>query len=212
MSMHHGSTSRSNHDHLLKLLLVGDTGVGKTCLLMSFTSEEFDADTRSTIGVDLKVKIVHVRGKKIKLTIWDTAGQERFRTLTSAYYRGAQGVILVYDVTRKDTFQNIKEWLKEVDIFTTKENVIKVLVGNKIDLEKSRKISREEGSEFARENNMLFFEASAKTKQGVQDAFIELVEKILDSPTLLEEPNKNHHPNVQIQNDKQSSGCGCMII
>eukprot|EP01083_Nonionella_stella_P272006 922148_1 len=114
-------STRSNHDHLLKLLLVGDTGVGKTCLLMSFTSEEYDPDTRSTIGVDLKVKIVHVRGKKIKLTIWDTAGQERFRTLTSAYYRGAQGVILVYDITRKETFDNILEWLKEVDIFTTKK-------------------------------------------------------------------------------------------
>lgn len=194
------------HDHLLKLLLVGDSGVGKTCLLMSFTAKDFDADSRSTIGVDLKVKIVHVRGQKIKLTIWDTAGQERFRTLTSAYYRGAQGVILVYDVTRRDTFENISEWLKEVDIFTTKDNVIKVLVGNKIDLEAARQVPRQEAINFARENNMLFFEASAKTEVGVQQAFLELVEKILDSPQLLD--NQPQRGRQLRDSDASGSGSG----
>merc|ERR1711879_884123 len=97
------------------------------------------------------------RDKRNKLTIWDTAGQERFRTLTSAYYRGAQGVILVYDVTDRSSFEHVSEWLKEVDIFTTKENVVKVLVGNKIDLESGRMVSREEGREFAKEHQMLFF-------------------------------------------------------
>jgi len=153
--------------------------------------------------------MVTVRNKKIKLTIWDTAGQERFRTLTSAYYRGAQGVILVYDVTRKETFENIKEWLKEVDIFTTKSNVVKVLVGNKIDLDKNRKINRNEGSEFAKDNGMLFFEASAKTKEGVSHAFTELVEKILDSPSLLEDQNSK--PRIDLQKQDQQ-GCGCLLI
>lgn len=182
--------------------------MGKTCLLISFTQDSFDSEMRSTIGVDLKVKIMHKRDKRIKLTIWDTAGQERFRTLTSAYYRGAQGVILVYDVTDRGSFDHISEWLKEVDIFTTKENVVKVLVGNKIDLDARRMVSRQEGSDFARKHGMLFFEASAKTRNGVHAAFEELVEKILDSPALLEEPRPVVAPGDP-DKDADLGACGC---
>ncbi|SPQ96301.1 Ras family [Plasmodiophora brassicae] len=174
----------SGYDYLFKLLLVGDSGVGKTNILLSFTGHSFETDIKSTIGVDLKLKILKLRNKTIKLTLWDTAGQERFRTLTSAYYRGAQGIVLVYDVTRRQTFQNIQEWIKEVDLYTTTDSIVKMLVGNKIDLEGERQVSKEDGRQFAKENGMLFIETSARTNVGVANAFEELVLKILDSPAL----------------------------
>ena len=102
------------YDHLFKLLLVGDSGVGKTSILLSFTQDAFQEDVKNTVGVDLKVKLHRFREKMLKLTIWDTAGQERFRTLTSSYYRGAHGIILVYDITSRGSYTNVTEWLKEI--------------------------------------------------------------------------------------------------
>lgn len=172
------------YDHLFKILLVGDSGVGKTCILLRFTAGEFREDTRNTVGVDLKVKMVHARGKKLKLTIWDTAGQERFRTLTSAYYRGAHGIVLVYDVTSRESFENVQHWLKEIDIYSTNESCVKLLVANKIDDAARRAVSKKEGSAFARANAMLFIECSAKTQDGIQQAFDEVVQKMLEAPQL----------------------------
>jgi len=194
---------RQLFDHSLKLVLVGDADVGKTCLLMSFMSEGFDPHQESTIGVDLKAKVMTIRGQRIKLTIWDTAGQDKFRRLTGSYYRGAQGIILVYDVTKEETFDSIKGWLEEANTFTTKDNIVKVLVGNKIDLQESRQIYRRDGSQFAKEHGMLFFEASAKTQQGVTDAFTELIEKILDSPSLLDSDDKKKIAPTTINLQKQ---------
>eukprot|EP00752_Nemacystus_decipiens_P008451 g7554.t1 len=173
------------YDHLFKLLLVGDAAVGKSSIMLRFTDDTFDDHLQSTIGVDFKVKMVDAGGKRIKMTIWDTAGQERFRTLTSSYYRGAQGIMLVYDVTRPDTFDNLSKWLEEVETYHPGRGreVVKLLVGNKVD--KERVVTRAQAEEYARSKGMLFLEASAKTKVGVKQVFEEVVQKILDNPSLL---------------------------
>eukprot|EP00587_Corethron_hystrix_P011054 CAMPEP_0113304146 /NCGR_PEP_ID=MMETSP0010_2-20120614/4274_1 /TAXON_ID=216773 ORGANISM="Corethron hystrix, Strain 308" /NCGR_SAMPLE_ID=MMETSP0010_2 /ASSEMBLY_ACC=CAM_ASM_000155 /LENGTH=212 /DNA_ID=CAMNT_0000158275 /DNA_START=125 /DNA_END=761 /DNA_ORIENTATION=- /assembly_acc=CAM_ASM_000155 len=182
-----GPPGAPSYDHLFKLLMVGDSGVGKSSILLRFTDDTFDSHIQSTIGVDFKVKhLESQRGKRIKMTIWDTAGQERFRTLTSSYYRGAQqGVILVYDVTRRDTFENLRQWVEEVRRYSPQggAGVVKCLVGNKIDLD--RQVPREEAERYAREEGMVFLEASARTKLGIRQCFVEVVEKILDDPNLL---------------------------
>jgi len=175
------------YDHTFKLLLIGDSGVGKSSLLLRFTDGTFEEDIGTTIGVDFKVKVLNVRNKqRVKLTIWDTAGQERFRTLTSSYYRGAQGVVLVYDISSAESFDHVKQWMAEVQMYTTVPDVITLLVGNKVDKRaKEDAVPRATAEAFAREHGLLFIECSARTKEGVQQAFEELVNKILDTPSLL---------------------------
>ncbi|KAF3781717.1 Ras-related protein [Nymphaea thermarum] len=204
------SPSPPEFDYLFKLLLIGDSGVGKSSLLLSFTSDTFE-DLSPTIGVDFKVKMVTVGGKRLKLAIWDTAGQERFRTLTSSYYRGAQGIIMVYDVTRRETFTNLSEiWAKEIDLYSTNQDCIKMLVGNKVDKESERVVTKKEGIEFAREAGCLFLECSAKTRVNVEQCFEELVLKILDTPSLLAEGSSGVKRNIfkqKPQPEAATSGC-----
>ena len=146
-------------DFVLKVLLIGDAGVGKSSIMMRFTDDTFDDQLQSTIGVDFKVKTLQRRSRNIKVTIWDTAGQERFRTLTSSYYRGAHGIILCYDVTREETFENLDQWLKEVQVYCPQEGkkIVKLLVGNKVDLPQ-REVSKDDGVRWARAHGMLFIE------------------------------------------------------
>ncbi|OMO88839.1 Multicopper oxidase, type 1 [Corchorus capsularis] len=176
----------NSFDYSFKILLIGDSGVGKSSLLVSFISN-FVHDLSPTIGVDFKIKMVTIGGKRLKLTIWDTAGQERFGTLTSSYYRGAHGIILVYDVTRRETFTNLSEvWAKEVELYSTNHECIKVLVGNKLDRDSERAVTREEGMALAQEHKCAFLECSAKTRENVHQCFKDLILKIMEVPTLLE--------------------------
>ncbi|XP_048127694.1 ras-related protein RABC2a-like isoform X2 [Rhodamnia argentea] len=173
-----GSSGQSGgFDLSFKILLIGDSGVGKSSLLVSFISSSAE-DLAPTIGVDFKIKLLTVGGKRLKLTIWDTAGQEKFRTLTSSYYRNVQGIILVYDVTRKETFANLSNvWAKEVELYSTSQNCVKMLVGNKVDKDSEKAVSSEEGIALAKELGCLFLECSAKTRENVEQCFEKLALK-----------------------------------
>ncbi|KAF7640186.1 hypothetical protein Mgra_00000013 [Meloidogyne graminicola] len=171
--------AKRQYDLLFKLLLIGDSGVGKTCILYRFSDDAFNSTFISTIGIDFKIKTIELRGKKIKLQIWDTAGQERFHTITTSYYRGAMGIMMVYDITNTRSFENISKWLRYINEHAS-EDVIKVLLGNKCDMSDRRVISKERGEQIAIDHSIRFLETSAKANINIEKAFYELAEAILD--------------------------------
>jgi len=167
----------NSYDYLLKFLVVGNAGVGKSCMLHQFLHKRFSSDTQHTIGAELGSKILTVdpakneqHERKIKLQIWDTAGQERFRAVTRSYYRGACGCLLVYDVTDRESFASVSNWLKDAKSLAS-ENITIILCGNKSDLTDERQVTTAEATSFAEENNMIFLETSAKTSKNVDRAF-----------------------------------------
>lgn len=165
------------YDYLFKLLLIGDSGVGKTCLLFRFAEDSFNNSFISTIGIDFKIRTIDLDGKKIKLQIWDTAGQERFRTITTAYYRGAMGILLVYDITNEKSFENIKNWIRNIEEHASAD-VEKMILGNKCDMNDRRQVSRERGAQLAIEYAIKFMETSAKASVNVEEAFFTLARDI----------------------------------
>jgi len=168
---------QAEYDYLFKLLLIGDSGVGKSCLLLRFADDTYTESYISTIGVDFKIRTIDLDGKTIKLQIWDTAGQERFRTITSSYYRGAHGIIVVYDTTDIESFNNVKQWLHEIDRYAS-DNVNKLLVGNKSDLTSKRAVTFDQAKEFADSLGIEFVETSAKNSTNVEKAFMMMAAQI----------------------------------
>ncbi|TYH40270.1 hypothetical protein ES332_D12G235800v1 [Gossypium tomentosum] len=197
------------YDYLFKLLLIGDSGVGKSCLLLRFADDSYLDSYISTIGVDFKIRTVEHDGKIIKLQIWDTAGQERFRTITSSYYRGAHGIIIVYDVTDQESFNNVNQWLNEISRYGS-ENVNKLLVGNKSDLTAKRVVSPEAAQAFADELGIPFMETSAKNATNVQQAFLAMAADIKNRMASQPASSTARPSMVQIKGkpvNQKSGGC-----
>ena len=174
------SKASNNYDHLFRYIIVGDMAVGKSCILLQFTDNKFRHQHELTIGVEFGAKTITLNNKTINIQIWDTAGQEAFQAITRTYYKGAVGALLVYDITRKDTFTHVTKWLEEVKMNSSRSICI-ILIGNKKDLEEKRQVSYEEGENFAKENGLMFLETSAKTAYNVVEAFNLSAQAILNN-------------------------------
>eukprot|EP00056_Hartaetosiga_gracilis_P020323 m.18788 g.18788 ORF g.18788 m.18788 type:complete len:219 (-) comp8359_c0_seq1:149-805(-) len=169
----------SSYAYLFKYIIIGDSAVGKSCLLLQFTDSRFQMVHDLTIGVEFGARMVTIDKKQIKLQIWDTAGQESFRSITRSYYRGAAGALLVYDITRRDTFQHLATWLEDAKAHSN-PNMVIILVGNKSDLGEERQVSYEDGERFANQHGLMFLETSAKTSANVEEAFTSTAAKIYE--------------------------------
>ncbi|KAH3757181.1 Rab family protein [Pelomyxa schiedti] len=185
------------HDFLIKIVIIGDSGVGKTNLLSQWYRHEFSEKTASTIGVEFGWQMKEIDGKRVKAQIWDTAGQDRFRSVAQAYYRGAMGALVVYDITNRSSFVNISKWLEELKQHA-EPNAVVMLAGNKCDLD-TRNISEDEGREFATKNGMLFMETSARTAANVDSAFTSIITEIYTNNFSPAKPVVHKEPTVKVK-------------
>ncbi|XP_024372290.1 ras-related protein RABA5c [Physcomitrium patens] len=183
-----------SEDYLFKVVLIGDSAVGKSNLLSRYARNEFNSNSKATIGVEFQTQSMEIDGKELKAQIWDTAGQERFRAVTSAYYRGAVGALIVYDITRRGTFENVSRWFDELKVHSD-ANVVVMLVGNKSDLAHIREVTAEEATALAEKNTMYFMETSALEAVNVVEAFqtvLKEIHKIVSKKALTADPNKGN--------------------
>jgi Ras-related protein Rab-1A len=194
--------TEENYDYIFKVLLLGNSDVGKSSLLLRFVDKTWTDSFVPTIGVDFKVKTMEIGDKTVKMQIWDTAGQERFRNVVASYFRGSNGILLIYDVTNRDSFKNLDNWLEVIEN-NASDNVLKILIGNKVDLVDDIEIKKEEGQQFANRYNMQFIETSAKLDTNVSEAFETLAK-------LMIEFNSKQVPLTQkkTENKKLSSSAG----
>ena len=196
-------------DYIFKIVLIGDTSVGKSCLLTRFADDQFTDNYVTTIGVDFRFKTMIVMDKIIKVQVWDTAGEERYRSITNAYYRGAEGILIVFDLTNEESFKSIQNWINEVTVFTGKDVII-ICLGNKSDLKSE--ISKNTIDEFKKKTNLEIFNVSAKTGEGVEEAFKHIIELLIKKNTDKKEENNaiNLTPNTNNNNspiDKKKESC-----
>ncbi|CRG97917.1 ras-related protein Rab-1A, putative [Plasmodium gallinaceum] len=203
------SENRSrDYDYLYKIILIGDSGVGKSCILLRFSDDHFTESYITTIGVDFRFRTIKVDEKIVKLQIWDTAGQERFRTITSAYYRGADGIIIIYDTTDRNSFLHIDEWMNEINKYTN-EDTCKLLVGNKADCREEIEITTNEGENKAKELDIPFIETSAKDATNVELAFTMITQELIKKKKKNSNSNKNNQTKVKLSAEERAQGSFC---
>jgi len=198
-------------DFVLKVIMVGDSGVGKSCLLKSFMGDPFEQGYTSTIGVDFEIKPVIIDGKTVNLQIWDTAGQERFRTITTSYYRSADAILLVFDVTEKSSFKNLEVWMEDIRSYA-KPNVDIMLIGNKIDVDKPRAVDFQTAKQYADDNHFLYIETSAKKLVNVEKAFLSLTAAAVSRRLGPKTSSAGDKPPLTVGADTKKDGdsqCAC---
>ena len=201
-----------DYDKICQILLLGDMAVGKTCLINRYTNGVFKEEYISTVGFDYYTKQEEINNKTVQVKLWDTAGQERFKTLTPSFLRNAEGVIIVFDVTSQDSFDNVKGWINSIKSNLGEKIIPIIIVGNKIDMENMRELSKEDGKKIASENDFKYFETSAKTGKGVDEAFKEIVNQILDIQDKNEDEKVDERPSFKIKKDnnkdnQKKKGC-----
>ena len=197
----------SESSKAFKILTIGESGVGKTCILRRFVENKFLKNHLATIGIDFKTKTLNINNQEIKLKIWDTAGQERFRNITTQYYKGADGIVLIYDVTDDASYEKIRDWMEQILSNTKREDIGLVLLGNKCDME-PRAVTEEQGNKMAEELKVSYFETSALTGQGINEAFNELTRDIMKRKGVGDDGNEN----LELKNNiskKKKDGNGC---